>query len=118
MNEWKTYHVSIVIPKENRQRQRHVDENSQQIGQTEAQYGPIDAGRLQAVGPQYGKDYQTVADCTHYQYEGVQRACDAQGRLINMHDNVAVHAVVGVVQSKVSRRIDHDWMLLKCHQTG
>ena len=67
------YHKFNVVPHERDCHERHLDDDGEQVGQAEAEDGPVDARVAERLGPQDGGDDERVADEAEDEVEGSER---------------------------------------------
>ena len=76
----------IVVSDERDGHQRHLDDDGEQVGQAEAEDGPVDARVAQRLCPQNGRDHEGVADEAEDEVEGAERP-----GLLLFNDDVRFH---------------------------
>ena len=80
-----TYHKFNVVSHERDCHERHLDDDGEQVGQAEAEDGPVDARVAERLRPQDGGDHERVADEAEDEVEGGQRPDDGGGLESDAH---------------------------------
>ena len=74
-----THHKFNIVSHERDCHERHLDDDGEQVGQAEAEDGPVDARVAERLRPQDGGDHERVADEAEDEVEGGQRPDDGGG---------------------------------------